>query len=177
MTDENLFFKLATRNSQLATRNSQLATAIALSSALLLTACGGSSHSSGDTKSETNKSKPTTTNKTQTKKSKVDKLVGYWKAECDKEKDNSSYREYFQLVKDGKNGLKFNQFVTEEFKTTDCTGKSTVEDENEENDFFSQDDIDRTIFQGNNSFVDKLKDGTKTKYTRIQAKDFPVLKK
>ncbi len=76
----------------------KLATAIALSSTLLLTACGGSSDSSGDTKS------------------KVDTLVGYWKGECDNEYTNVtpnttvfSDREYFQLVKHGKNELKFVQ--------------------------------------------------------------------
>ncbi len=56
--------QLATRNSQLATRNSQLATVIALSSALLLTACGGCD-SNDDTNTTVNSNSNSNTNQSQ----------------------------------------------------------------------------------------------------------------
>ncbi|MBS9779675.1 MAG: hypothetical protein KGV51_03525 [Moraxellaceae bacterium] len=135
----------------------KIATAIALSSALLLTACGGNSDSSGA-------------------KSKVDTLVGYWKAECDtnykgtsKNSTRSSY-DYIQFVKHGKNGLKIKQTVVEEFTTNNCTGKSTL-DKDEDNHIVTQKELDEVTLQGSNKFIIN-----KDKYSRLQPKKFPVVK-
>ncbi len=137
----------------------KIATAIALSSTLLLTACGGSSHSSGD--------KP---------KSKIDTLVGYWKAKCDtnykgsgKNSTLSSF-DYIQFVKHGKNGLKIKQTVVEEFTTNNCTGKSTF-DKDEDNHVVTQKELGTVTLQGNDKFIISTDE-----YARIQAKNFPVVK-
>ncbi len=107
-------------------------------------------------------------------------MVGYWKSECEKDYGKSpktrSSRDYFQLVKHGKNGLKFKQFVSEEFTTTNCTGKSTFVNDDEENDVLTQKEIDKVTLQGNDKFIVNEDDGGKWHLYRVQPKDFPVVK-
>ncbi len=147
----------------------KLATAIALSSALLLTACGGSSDSSGDN----------------TAKSKVDTLVGYWKSECDNEYTNVtpnttifSDREYFQIVKHGNNELKFAQNIEENFTNNNCSGKGTFEKyelEEGESGVLPKKELDKFTLQGKDKFFVEDK-GHKITFTRVQPEDFPVVK-
>ncbi len=140
----------------------KLATAIALSSALLLTACGGSSDSSGDKTA-----------------SKIDTLVGYWKGECDtnykgqnKDSTLSSY-DYVQLVKDGENVLKIEQIVGEIFTNNNCSGKGRLVKDEDKSKVLTQDELDTITLQGNKVFIIESNEG-KDKYNRIKAEDFPV---
>ncbi len=144
----------------------KLASTIALSSTLLLTACGGSSDSSGD----------------KTPQSKVDTLVGYWQSDCDtnykghdKDSTLSSY-DYIQLIKDGKDGLKIEQIIGETFTNDNCSGTGKLSKDDEDGlKILTQDELNTITLQGDKKFLIESEEGQDT-YNRIKAEEFPIVK-
>lgn len=94
-----------------------LSTAIMLSSTILLSACGGSSDSSGGEYEFKDKSK-------------IDILNGYWQSNCQRSDDGSAFL-YLALTEVNDNTLAMNGKV-QVFPNKDCTGnKFTVKTKNQ----------------------------------------------
>ncbi len=149
-------------------KNLKVTTVIALSSALLLTACGGSSGSSGD------KNNPNASTE-----SKMQALVGYWKSDCDYDKnDNKSYQGYAQWDSNNGNMIIRNMFNAT-FDGQGCRGKASFSHDSEEDPrgkVIPKKEVAKAIhdftFDGINKIILKDEDGSYTLY-RMDAKDFP----
>ncbi len=145
----------------------KITTAIALSSALLLTACGGSSSSSGDNK---------VTNPNASIESKAQTLVGYWKSDCkyDKE-DKKSYQGYAQWGT-AKGKLIFKDLFGATFNGKGCKGKAVYSHDSEDDakgTALTKEQIKKVIFDGVNKVTVKEDDGQVNTLYRMQAKNFP----
>ncbi len=146
----------------------KITTAIALSSALLLTACGGNSGSSGDTK-----------NPNASTESKTNALVGYWKSDClyDKE-DKIFYQGYVQWGKSN-GSLVMKDMFSGAFNRKDCKGKPKFAHDAEDDPrgiTLTKKELEKELkkvtFKGMNKLIVKEDGDVETLY-RMQAKDFP----
>ncbi len=146
----------------------KITTAIALSSALLLTACGGNSGSSGDTK-----------NPNASTESKTQALVGYWKSDCIYNKeDKKSYLGYVQWgVSNGR--LVIKDMFNGAFNGKGCKGKPKFAHDAEDDargTTLTKKELEKELkevrFEGMNKLIVK-EDGDEETLYRMQAKDFP----
>ncbi len=149
-----------------------------MASALLLSACGGSSSSSGDNKTPIKPSNPSQPSATAqeinaTPTSKLNALSNaYWKSECQKRHDGTSKITYVYAIKQANGSLKFEKYHKQYFSDGQCTTKTKVVNKSDE--VLTEKDMDDVTFQTKDKLVVVNGDGKETVHTRIEANQFPT---
>ncbi|MBS9780578.1 MAG: hypothetical protein KGV51_08120 [Moraxellaceae bacterium] len=132
-----------------------------LGSTLVLTACGGSSDSSGSKASS----------------DKAQQLDGYWKADCKYDNETSSYKSYIvSLTKVNKNKVLREESYRGNYHNSKCTGKPYSYSEQSSVTINIDEFEERGSVISNDTFKAVFPDGDVEMYRRISASEFQRLK-